>query len=165
MGTFLAEDRIIVDDEPTITRLEQKGYGKRIDKKLELSLIEGLFLLERKTIKLGNRKAADLKDLLSREKRKDFLRRYRVYQDLRERGYVVKTGFKYGAHFRVYERGEYATEHSKFLVYVVPENYTFSFPEVSRAVRLAHGVKKTMIFAAVDDEGDITYYTVERITP
>lgn len=165
MGAFLAEDRIIVDDEPTITKLEQKGYGKRIDKKLELSLIEGLFLLERKTIKLGNKKAADLKCLLDRETKKDFLRRYRVYQDLRERGYVVKTGFKYGAHFRVYERGEYATEHSKFLVYAVGENHVFSFPEVSRAVRLAQGVKKIMIFATVDDEGDITYYTVERITP
>lgn len=164
MGAFLAGDRIIVDDEPTITKLEQKGYGKRVDKKLELSLIEGLFLLERKSIKLENKKAADLKNLLKGKKR-DFLRMYRVYQDLRERGYVVKTGFKYGAHFRVYERGEYAKEHSKFLVYAVPENYTFSFPEVSRAVRLAHGVKKTMIFAVVDDEGDITYYTVERIMP
>lgn len=30
--------------------------------------------------------------------------KYLVYKDLRTRGYIVKTGLKYGADFRLYER-------------------------------------------------------------
>lgn len=166
MDARLVEDKIIVDEQPSIDRLNQKGFGRKVEDRLELSLLEGLFLLERESLKiLENKKEVTREDILKRVEEKEFMLRYRVYKDLRERGYILKTGFKFGAHFRVYERGEYATEHSKFLVHTVPESYTFSFPEVSRAVRLAQGVKKTIIFAVVDDEGDITYYSVERITP
>ncbi len=28
-----------------------------------------------------------------------------AYRDLRNRGFIVKSGFKFGTHFRVYERG------------------------------------------------------------
>jgi tRNA-intron endonuclease len=166
MGAFLIEDRIIIDDEAMATKLHQKGFGKMVEDKLELSLLEGLFLLERGTIKiLENEREVTAGDILKRADEKEFMLRYKVYKDLRKRGYIAKTGFKFGAHFRVYERGEFLTEHSKFLVHAVPEDYVFSFPEASRAVRLAQGVKKVIIFAVVDDEGDITYYKLERITP
>jgi tRNA-intron endonuclease len=166
MGAILAEDKVFIDDEPTITRLDQKGFGKRIQGKLELSLLEALFLLERESIKvLEKGRECAPQDLLRRVDEEEFLLRYGVYKDLRERGYIVKTGFKFGAHFRVYERGESIKEHSRYLVHAVKENSVIAFPELSRAVRLAHGVKKTIIFAVVDDEGDITYYNVERITP
>lgn len=166
MGAFLAEDKVLIDDEPTITRLHQKGFGKRIQGTLELSLLEALFLLERESIKvLEKSRECAPEDVLKRVDEEEFLLRYRVYKDLRERGYIVKTGFKFGAHFRVYERGESIKEHSRYLVHAVKESEVLAFPELSRAVRLTQGVKKTMIFAVVDDEGDITYYSVERITP
>ncbi len=166
MGAILAEDKVLIDDEPTVTRLHQKGFGKRIQGKLELSLLEALFLLERDSIKVLKKGRKCLpKDILGRVDEEEFLLRYGVYKDLRERGYIVKTGFKFGAHFRVYERGDSLGEHSRYLVHAVKENSILAFPELSRAVRLAHGVKKTIIFAVVDDEGDTTYYSVERITP
>jgi tRNA-intron endonuclease len=166
MEASLVEDKIIVDDQPSIDRLHQKGFGKKVEDKLELSLLEGLFLLERESLKIfENKKEVAKKDILKRVEEKEFMLRYRVYKDLRERGYIVKTGFKFGAHFRVYERGEFLTEHSKYLVHAVPENYVISFPEMARAIRLTQGVKKKIMFAVVDDEGDITYYMVERITP
>jgi tRNA-intron endonuclease len=166
MGAMLIEDKVVIDDEPTITRLHQRGYGKRVQGKLELSLLEALFLLERESIKILEKgRECSPEDVLRRVNEEEFMLRYRVYKDLRERGYIVKTGFKFGAHFRVYERGESIKEHSRYLVHAVKESETMAFPELSRAVRLAHGVRKTMIFAVVDDEGDVTYYSVERITP
>lgn len=166
MDARLVEDKIIVEDKPSIDRLHQKGFGKKVGDKLELSLLEGLFLIERESLKiLENKKEVTREDVLKRVDEKEFVLRYRVYKDLRERGYILKTGFKFGAHFRVYERGEFLTEHSKYLVHAVPENYIISFPEMARAVRLTQGVKKKIMFAVVDDEGDITYYSVERITP
>lgn len=166
MTAYLIEDRIIEDNGPVISRLSQKGFGKVRDNKLELSLIEGLYLIERGSITVTRGgKEVTPQEIHEMKKESDFHVRFKVYQDLRDRGYVVKSGFKFGAHFRLYERGEFKDSHSKLLVYSVPEDYTISFPEMSRAVRLSQGVKKKLMFAVVDDEGDITYYEVERVTP
>lgn len=167
MAVFLKEDRIIVEDEAAASRLSQKAFGRQTGAgRLELSLIEGLYLVDRGTITVtdGEREVAT-DDIIKIAKEEDFQLRYKVYADLRERGYIVRTGFKFGAHFRVYERGDSLSEHSKYLVHAVPESDVYSFHEVSRTVRLAHGVKKDILFAVVDEEGDVTYYKIERITP
>jgi tRNA-intron endonuclease len=92
--------------------------------------------------------------------------KYLTYSDLRSRGYLVKTGLKFGAHFRVYARGEAPGEtHSAYLVHAIPESHKFTSTELARAVRLAHSVRKNILFAVVDDEGDITYYSIARETP
>ncbi|NPA75355.1 MAG: tRNA-intron lyase [Euryarchaeota archaeon] len=67
---------------------------------------------------------------------------YAVYEDLRSRGLIVKSGFKYGTHFRVYERS--MEEHARYLVHVLSEE---SMLQVSRAIRVAHGVRKTLLLA------------------
>jgi tRNA-intron endonuclease len=168
MKGMLIEDRIIIRDEPQAMRLTQKGFGKHKDDTLELSHLEALFLMERGTLSVFQKEKEVDRDMLIKRSgnEEDFLRRYGVYKDLRGRGYVLKTGFKFGAHFRVYERGEFSQEgHSAFLVHVVPEDSTMAFPELSRAVRLSQSVKKRMIFAVVDHEGDITYYQIDRMLP
>jgi tRNA-intron endonuclease len=163
MHAYKIKDKIIIEDEKSASRLYQKGFGKKSGNKLELSLIEGLFLLERGSIKIRiGDKIATPKDILEADE--NFAIKYRVYKDLREKGLIVKTGFKFGAHFRVYDRSEYPSQHSKYLVHAVTEDKFFSFPEIARAVRLARAVNKTMVFAVVDHEGDITYYSVGRIT-
>ena len=76
---------------------------------------------------------------------------------------MVKTGLKYGAHFRVYERGDRpGSGHSPYLVHAISENSEITPPDLARAVRLAQSVRKKMVYAVVDDEGDITYYSLER---
>lgn len=168
MSAFLKEDRIIIEDEKTASRLLQKSFGKKVGNggRLELSLVEGLYLIERGSITVTDgKREVTADDIIKIAKEEDFGLKAKVYADLRERGRIVKTGFKFGAHFRVYGKGESISEHSKYLVHVVPESDVYSFHEVSRIVRLAHGVKKDIIFAVVDDEGDITYYKIGRITP
>jgi len=76
----------------------------------------------------------------------------------------VKTGFKFGSHFRVYTARQ--QKHSSYLIHVLPEEHVFSIPELSRAVRLAHGVKKRMIFAFRQKAGEervIRYIDVGRM--
>ena len=90
----------------------------------------------------------------------DFADKYAVYEDLMEKGLMVKTGFKFGSHFRVYKAMQ--LKHSSFLVHVLSEEHVFSLPELSRAVRLAHGVRKRMIFAFTVSEG-IRYLDVGRM--
>ena len=66
----------------------------------------------------------------------------RVYSDLIDRRFIVKSGFKYGAHFRAYV--ENIQEHAEFLIHYLegPEEWY----KISRAVRVANGVRKRMIF-------------------
>jgi len=51
------------------------------------------------------------------------------------------------------------------LVHAVPESARLSSTDMARAVRLAHSVKKSILFAIVDDEGDVTYYSMSRERP
>ncbi|KXB05974.1 hypothetical protein AKJ53_01680 [candidate division MSBL1 archaeon SCGC-AAA382F02] len=136
--------------------------------RLQLAPIEALFLLEKEKIHVIEEKSKEKLDFdefsskLAEEDPKLMLK-YRAYKDLRSRGLIVKTGLKYGAHFRVYERGEGpGSGHSPYLVHAISENAELTPPDLTRAVRLAHGVRKKMIFAIVDNEGDVTYYSLSR---
>lgn len=150
-------------------------YGKKIDDRLELSLVEALYLLKKGRISVAEgRKKIGFDELYSRTKENDkrLAERYRVYEDLRDRGLLVRSGFKFGCDFRVYERGvklirgpKTQKEHTKWIVFCIPEDYSCSFQELSRAVRLAHNIRARMLWAIVDNEGDITYYQCVRETP
>jgi tRNA-intron endonuclease len=81
-----------------------------------------------------------------------------VYHDLRSLGYVPRTGYKFGHHFRVYTGKKL---HSEMLVHAIREEVTMPMSTVSRSVRLAHSVKKKMLFAAVHSSG-IQYVEFSR---
>jgi tRNA-intron endonuclease, archaea type len=165
----LLEDRVMVFDEAGSERLYQNGfYGKKIGTVLQLSLIEAAHLMDAgriaiSTIVSGRRINAERFKKRALKFQPDFDLRLRAYRDLRSRGLVVKTGFKYGCHFRVYE-DDPEKSHARYLVHAVPEKYETIWPEISRAVRLAHGVKKEILFARVLDDGT-GYLRLSRVRP
>ena len=167
----LMKERVVVRETALIDELDKKGFGEKTEDELLLSPEETLFLVEkRKDFDIKNEKgrnqdhAALLKVFSKLDK--DFPRKYLVFKDLRNRGFCVKTGFKFGTDYRVYARGDKPSQgHAVWLVHCVPEEFTCSFPELSRSVRLAQNVRKKMIYAVIDKEGSITYYKIERITP
>lgn len=161
----LLEDRATVLEEEEATKLYRQGYyGKMVGSRLQLSLLEATFLLKSGAIQL---RRADTDRPVSaaalakqaRASEPDFDLRLRVYEDLKSRGIVAKTGFKYGSHFRAYE-GDPDRVHAKYLVHALPEKYRGTWPEVSRAVRLAHGVRKDLLFASVGKAA--SYFHLER---
>jgi tRNA-intron endonuclease len=168
----LRKGKVMVWDEAQANQLYQKSfYGKPLSGgKLQLAPVEALYLLEtgRITVTDENGESLSFKDLLAKfsEKDPEVQLKHIVYSDLRSRGYILKTGLKFGAHFRVYERGEGPGEaHSKFLVHAIPEGIKLTPTELARAVRLAHSVRKKILWAIVDDEGDVTYYALTRERP
>lgn len=151
-------------------------YGKKLDEYLELSLVEAMHLVDREELKVEkNEEILEREDLfhLFSELDDEFDQKYAVYSDLRDRGYIVKTGFKFGTHFRVYDRGvnpykdgsKEEREHTKWIVHAVPENFNQSYQEMSRAVRLAQNIRAKMLWAVVDSERQVTFYEVGRVTP
>lgn len=166
----------IWDDEDAQKIHDQKYYGKFGDEgSLQLSLCEAYHLVQRDELEVEEEsKVFDEEELFEKfsELDEDFDHKYTVYNDLRERGYIVKSGFKYGAHFRVYERGvnpyeegpKSNREHTKWVVNAVPENKTQKFYDLSKSVRLAQNIRARMLYAVVDSEKDVTYYETERKT-
>ncbi len=170
----LVDSKVLIFDKSD--EIYESGfYGKPLDSRLELSFVEALFLLKKEKIRvMKDGKKIDFHELYEIAKTVDnrLAERYRVYEELRERGLLVRSGFKFGCDFRVYERGvklikgpKSQKEHTKWIVFCVPEDYSCSFQELSRAIRLAHNIRARMLWAIVDNEGDVTYYQCVRETP
>lgn len=165
----LMADRVMVSDEEGVKALYSgQFFGKHIGPLLQLSLIEAAFLVEIGALKLKDAKAGRAVNLATlkrraRETQPDFDLRLSAFKDMKAKGLLVKTGFKYGSHFRAYE-GDPSKQHARYLVHAVPEDYTAMWPEVSRAVRLAHGVKKEILLGRVTDK-EVEYVSLSRYRP
>ncbi len=167
---WLGDDRVSVLEPSAVEGLgRQLAYGSRVGDRLELSLLESAYLagegqLEVRDAKSGRR--VPLERLARRARRLDpnFAERLAAYRDLRGRRLVVKTGFKYGAHFRAYPRNpEHA--HARYLVQAVPDRHIATWPEVAGAVRVAQGVRKEFLVASVARDRGVRFLSLERIRP
>lgn len=168
MYSIVSNDRIIVKHEHAHNLYNKRYYGNLTESGLELSFIEALFLLEKGKIEIFNSddNPLSLEDMTNIIRQKHVYSHYLVYKDLRTRGYIIKTGFKYGSDFRIYERGHSPGDgHSSFLVKILSEEQEIKVRDFSSYVRVAHGVRKTLLLAVVDDEYDITYYDIEWTKP
>ncbi len=80
-----------------------------------------------------------------------------LYQDLISRNFIVKSGFKYGQNFRIYEKS--VEEHAEFLVSFLDRD---SWHKISRSVRLSHSVRKKTLLAGFINK-NVEYIIIERI--
>jgi tRNA-intron endonuclease len=163
----LLGDRVAVWDAPA--ELYGRGfYGQPLDDDvgdLQLSLLEAAHLAERGVLDVPGGYDAVVER--GREVEGDrFDRRLAVYAGLRGRGVVPKTGFKFGADFRTYADVDTVEElgHSELLVRVLPAGHVFQPRDLALDVRLAHGVRKTMVFALPDGD-EVEWLAIERLTP
>ena len=86
---------------------------------------------------------------------------YAVFKDLRNKGYILKEGLKFGADFRVYEKGHKpGKEHAKYLLYVIEGTKKINPRDFAAKARIAHSTNKILLLAIVDSEHDISYYEI-----
>ncbi len=165
----LLEDRAIVWNSDCSLYLHQNGFfGKRLDEgHLQLSLIESCYLLSKDIMKIEDRyhrnlDFAQFSEIASKIE-PNFMIKYAVYETLRNKGLVPKTGFKFGTHFRVYKDiGDIIKQsHSDYLVHAVNHNHIFSLQQLSQAVRLANSVRKEMIYGEVNSH--VEFFSIGRM--
>ena len=167
---WLSEDRVTVHDPAPATELgKELAYGSRVGDRLELSLLEATFLASAHQLTLRDSKTGrpvSVEQLERRARRLDprFFERLAAYRELRGRDLVVKTGFKYGAHFRAYPRSP-EHSHARYLVQAVPSTHVASWPEVAGGVRVAQGVRKEFLVAAVRPSAEVRFLSLERVRP
>ncbi|HME86977.1 MAG TPA: tRNA-intron lyase [Candidatus Nanoarchaeia archaeon] len=165
-----SDQGIVTEASNEARELFQKNqFGVLKNNHVILSFFEAMYLLENKKLTILNAKKELTEDALLQKIRKkvtDFQTKYVVFRDLREKGYIVKTALKFGADFRVYDKGiAPGQDHSKWIVFPVHESEKLTWHGFSAKNRVAHSTKKHLLIAIVDDEEDVTYYDVNWTRP
>jgi tRNA-intron endonuclease len=174
MKSELIENRIIVWNIEDSRKLFSQGYyGKpigipkpkieEIDAPLILDLIEGLYLLENKKITIRKSKqritVEQLRDICRNEVH-EFDKKYLVYKNFRDKGYIINPGIKFGCDFAVYEKGP-GIDHAPFLIQVYTRNESISATGIVLAGRLATTVRKQFILAIPKGKDKVDFLALD----
>ena len=174
MKCELVENRLIVWNLSDSKKLFTNGYyGKpigiskpkpnEINVPLILDLIEGYYLMLKSKIQIfKNKKRVTEKKMLKicQEQHHNFDKKFQVYNDFRQKGYIVNPGIKFGCDFAVYQRGP-GIDHAPFLVQVYNRNENMSSTDVVLAGRLATSVKKQFVLAIPYNSNRIDYIALD----
>lgn len=164
---------VVIAESTDLTRelYDKTRYGEPTeDKKFQYSLIETYYLIERGKFIVLDLKGKEINsDAFVKKAKKaepNFWVRYVVFKDLRKRGYIVKTALKFGADFRVYDRGvKPGEDHARWIVYPVYETQVESWYAFAAKNRVAHSTRKRLLIAIVDAENSCTFYEIRWIRP
>ncbi|HLC31052.1 MAG TPA: tRNA-intron lyase [Candidatus Nanoarchaeia archaeon] len=146
---------------------EKSLLGEKANNKIEYMPTESLFLAsEKKLTFYHNEKPLSEEQALKKIKKQDprIEEKLVVFSDLRKKGYLVKSALKFGADFRVYDKGIRPSEdHARWLVFILKETSSITPTELAAKNRIAHSTKKKLLLAIVDSESDVSYYETNWI--
>jgi len=169
---ILTGERVLTESSDEAREFyNQSRFGTLAENgKVELSLLEALYLMERGRLEVKNQsgKTISFEAYLKKARKVEpnFWIRYVVLKDMRNRGYIIKTALKFGADFRVYDRGvKPGEDHARWIVYPVHEGTTLTWHEWAAKNRVAHSTKKRLLIAVVDGEGDVSYWEARWLRP
>ena len=174
MKCELVENRLIVWSIKDSRRLFSSGYyGKpigipkpkfdEINVPLILDLIEGLYLLEIKKISIYKQKKKITSEIMLEICKKEyhnFDKKYLVYKNFRDKGYIINPGIKFGCDFAVYEKGP-GIDHAPFLIQVYNKSDHISTTAIVLAGRLATTVRKQFILAIPKGKDKVDFLALD----
>jgi len=172
----LVGDRLIIWDVTHSQEVYRMGFfGKPVgipkpkdynfNAPLTLDLFEGLYLMEKGVIRVVDKDCREVtyEQLFRIASRihEDFNSKFIVYRDLRNRGFVVTPGIKFGCDFAIYEHGP-GIDHAPAILEVKKVGDKIDAPDFVRAGRLATSVKKLFVFAISDVKNNSVKYLVSK---
>jgi len=166
---LLEADKVIVSDPAGRELYDSVWYGELEGENVSLDMLEAVLLAERARleVKQGEKKLS-FQELYHLAAKRDpqFVARYAIYKDLRERGLPVRIGFK-GSDFRVYDRGAKPGKAAtvKWIVFASAEDWPAALEQLGKAIRLAANIRALALWAVVDNDLDVTYYIINELVP
>lgn len=161
---YFIGDKIYSNSKEAFDLNESQMVGEKSEGKIFYMLEEALHLINTNKIILKDHNLKEISEETFIKKSskisKNFFSRYLVYENLSKKGYKIKTGFKFGADFRIYEKGKKKEKHSKWICFCVNEKEKFSWTEFSSKNRVANSTRKKLLIAMIDQENKITYYEI-----
>lgn len=169
---LFTKERVLTENSDQAKEFyNQSRFGKTLSNgKVQLALHEALYLLEKQKLDVldGRNKKISFETFLKKAQKleKFFWTKYCVFKDLRDRGYIVKTALKFGAEFRVYDRGiKPGEDHARWIVFPVHETHTLTWHGFSAKNRVAHSTRKRLLIGVVDEENDVSYWECRWLRP
>ncbi len=130
---------------------------------LILDLIEGYYLLQKSKISIYKMKKKitekEMSDICKKEYH-NFDKKFLVYKNFRDKGYIVNPGIKFGCDFAVYKKGP-GIDHAPYLVQVYNTSDPVSSTDVVLAGRLASTVRKQFVLAIPRGKNDVNYLALD----
>ncbi|AWR97144.1 tRNA-intron lyase [Acidianus sulfidivorans JP7] len=161
---YLFGDRVVIFNINDARQIYALGYygkplgfskpkkAEDINTPLELSLIEALYLVKINKLEvIYNNKPISDKELYdySKDKVNRFEILYYIYSDLRNKGFVVRSGIKFGADFAVYTIGP-GIEHAPYVVIAIDSKTDLLANELMSFGRVSHSTRKKLILGIID---------------
>ncbi len=156
--------RIIIWDIEQGTELYSNGfYGKPMGVRKpnlgdefrdpsELSSFEALYLLEKRKLSVVDEEGGKVlkADFIMKCHvfYMNFENKMNVYRYLRNLGYIVRPGLKFGVDFAVYTKGP-GLEHSPYMIQIIEKDGKIDPIELVRAGRLATTVRKNFVLVSM----------------
>ena len=134
------------NSQGAVTLQKKSGFGEIKSGIVVYSTLEAFYLIE-KGKAISNKSSFQLK--------KGERERYLVFKDLRNHGYKIKAGLRYGADFRAYKDNK----HAEYIIWVI-KGEKINPKDLTAKTRIAHSTNKKLILAIIDDEEDITYQAI-----
>ena len=130
---------------------------------LILDLMEGYYLLQKSIISIykAKKKITETEMLeICRNEYHNFDKKFLVYKNFRDKGYIINPGIKFGCDFAVYQKGP-GIDHAPYLVQVYNTTDSISSTGVVLAGRLATTVRKQFILAIQHGKDDVNYLALD----
>lgn len=161
---YISGNKITSTSEEALSLQQKSLLGEKQNGRIEYSGIEVLYLISKNKMQLfSGKKEFSFESLLRKVKRSDkkVETKLSIFSDLRKKGYIVKTALKFGAEFRVYEKGvKPGDDHARWIVHCARESDVLNWHEFAARNRVAHSTKKNLLIGIVDEEEDVLYYEV-----
>ncbi len=89
-----------------------------------------------------------------------FDKKYLVYKNFRDKGYIINPGIKFGCDFAVYEKGP-GIDHAPFLIQVYSRSDSITSTSIVLAGRLATTVRKQFILAIPKGKDKVDFLALD----
>jgi len=141
------------NSQKAFTLQNSKQLGEKKQNKIIYSKYEALYLVETKKAEFTGK----LPKLKKNEENN-----YLVFKDLRKKGYIIKTGLKFGTEFRVYKPKD---KHARYLLDITTQKQKLNYKDFIAKNRIAHSTGKKLLIAIIDSQQDVSYYEIGWVKP
>jgi tRNA-intron endonuclease, archaea type len=165
----ISSEKIHSTSSDAFSLFEKSRFGEKVRDRIEYSWVEALFLQSKSKAILNHKSkeiSFDKAIAIAKKQDKRIETKLTLFEDLRNKGYIVKTALKFGADFRIYKKGtQPGQDHALWLAYAVRESEPHTWHDFAAKNRVAHSTKKKLLIGIVDDENDVLYYEISWLKP
>lgn len=136
-------------------------FGDKKDNFIVYQPYEILYLLKRNKIKLTQKNKKISFNKLIKSLNEKEINQYIVFENLRNKGYILKSGIKFGGDFIIYDKGKKPSlHHSDWIAIIFKRNKIINIKDLASKIRVATSTNKKLLLALIE-ENKIIYYEIK----